>query len=254
VPTGLSIVLTADPPRDAFYALLADAVRMARFERLPSRISPRANIARSATVEDNVVVEDGAWIGHGAVVLANTYVGRDVVIKPNATVGGDGFEIASPGGRRQIVPHAGGVWLAEGVEVGSSTCIDKGLFGDFTYLGPGTKLDNLIHFAHSAVAGPECSLVACCEVSGAVVLGRGVWVGPHAAINQSLRIGDNSYIGTGAIVTRHLPRHSLAYGSPAKVMAKVCSCRSKLNFVDDRADCGTCGKHYRLVDDEVVDA
>ena len=159
-----------------------------------------------------------------------------------------------PAGGDEIVPHAGGVWLAEGVEVGSSTCIDKGLFGDFTCLGPGTKVDNLIHFAHSAVAGPDCSLVACCEISGSVVLGRGVWVGPHVAINQGLRIGDHSYLGTGAIVTRSLPAHSLAYGSPAKVMARVCSCRSKLTFMNGRAECKTCGKQYRLVDEEVVDA
>lgn len=251
VPPGLSIVLTTDPPRDAFYAILGDAVRQGRYQRLPSRISPGARIARTATVEENVVVEEGASIGHGAVVLSNTYVGRDVVVKPNATIGGDGFETASPGGRRIVVPHAGGVWLAEGVEIGSSTCIDKGLFGDFSYLGAGTKVDNLVHFAHSAVTGPDCSLVACCEISGSVVLGGGVWVGPHVAINQGLRIGDCSYIGTGAIVTRHLPPHSLAYGSPAKIMAKVCACRSKLTFIGDRADCTNCGKQYRLVDDEV---
>lgn len=252
VPPGLAIVLTADPPRDAFYAILGGAVRQGRYQRLPSRISPRASIARTATVEENVVVEEGASIGHGAVVLANTYVGRDVVIKPNATIGGDGFETASPGGRRIVVPHAGGVWLAEGVEVGSSTCIDKGLFGDFTFVGAGTKIDNLIHFAHSAVAGPDCSLVACCEISGSVVLGRGVWVGPHVAINQGLRIGDHSYLGTGAIVTRDVPAHSLAYGSPAKTMARVCACRSKLSFLDGRADCTTCGRQYRLTADEVV--
>jgi len=241
VPEGLEI-----DPHDWFYSALAGAIEHGNYERLASYISPAAQIHPAATVSENVHVEEGAVVGAGAVILPNTYLGERVVVKPNATVGGDGFENAVINGRRSIVPHAGGVWLAEGVNVGSSTCVDRGLFGDFTYAGAYTTMDNLVHYAHSARCGENCSIVACAEVSGSVVLGDGVWLGPNVSVNQGLTIGDHCYVGTAAVVTRDLPAHSLAYGSPAKAMAQVCVCRAKLTFENGAATCSTCGKRYRL--------
>jgi UDP-3-O-[3-hydroxymyristoyl] glucosamine N-acyltransferase len=243
---GNSALIVDGNPHDWFYSALAGAVENGNFERLQPFISPAAKVHKTAVIGENVHVEAGAVIGAGAVILPNTYIGANTVIKPNATIGGDGFENAIIQGRRSIVPHAGGVWLAEGVQVGSSTCVDRGLFGDFTFAGAYTTIDNLVHFAHSARTGQSCSLVACSEISGSVVLGDGVWLGPNVSVNQSLRIGDYCYVGTGAVVTRNLPAHSLAYGSPAKVAAQVCACRAKLQFEAGRATCAACGKRYQL--------
>ena len=242
---NIALISNGDP-HDIFYTVFATAVESGNFEKLESFVSPSAKIHQTAVISDNVHIEAGAVIGACAVILANTYVGMDVVIKPNATVGGDGFENAVIRGRRAIVPHAGGVWLSEGAQVGSATCIDRGLFGNFSFIGAHTTIDNLVHFAHSARTGRNCSLVACSEVSGAVVLGDGVWLGPNVSVNQSLTIGDHCYVGTGAVVTRNLPPHSLAYGSPAKAMAQVCVCRGKLKFEDAVAVCGICGRTYKL--------
>jgi UDP-3-O-[3-hydroxymyristoyl] glucosamine N-acyltransferase len=241
VPEGSEI-----DPHDWFYTALAGAIEHGNYERLAGHLSSAAKIHPGATVSENVHVEDEAVIGAGAVILPNTYIGAGAVIKPNATVGGDGFENAVINGKRRIVPHAGGVWLAEGVNVGSSTCVDRGLFGDFTYVGAFTNIDNLVHYAHSAHCGKNCSIVACAEVSGSCVLGDGVWLGPNVSVNQGLSIGDHCYVGTAAVVTKNLPAHSLAYGSPAKPMAQVCVCRAKLQFENGVATCGTCGKTYRL--------
>lgn len=242
---NIALIVEGDA-HDWFYTAFASAVESGKFERLQSFVSPAACIHPMAVIGENVHIEAGAVVAAGAVVLPNTYVGADVCIKANATVGGDGFENAVINGRRSIVPHAGGVWLAEGAQVGSSTCIDRGLFGDFSYVGAHTTIDNLVHFAHSAQTGEGCSLVACSEISGGVVLGNGVWIGPNVSINQGLTIGDHCYVGTGAVVTRNLSPHSLAYGSPAKAMAQVCVCRTKLQFENNLATCGKCGKRYRL--------
>ena len=244
VPAGNSSIVTQENPRDVFYTFLADAIDSAHFEQLQGYVSPSAKIGRTAFVGDHVYIEDGAEVLPGAVVLPNTYVGRDVIVKPNATVGGDGFENATIHGRRRVVPHAGGAWLSEGVQIGSATCVDRGLFGDFTFLGAYSTVDNLVHFAHSARCGANCALVACCEISGSCKLGDGVWVGPNASINQLLQIGDYCYIGTGSVVTRNLPPHTLAFGSPAKPAAVVCACRSKIQFVSGHATCANCGRRY----------
>lgn len=252
VPRGATVLLTDAAPRDLFCAILADAATEGGFERVRAYRSPSAQIDPAAIIGENVWVDDEAQIGPGAVVLPNTYVGPACVIKPNCTIGGNGFEAATIGGRRRIVAHAGGVWLSEAAQIGSSTCVDRGLYGDLTYVGPESLIDNLIHFAHSARCGRGCSLIASCEISGSVVLGDNVWVGPNAAINPGVTVGDNTYIGTGAVVTRNLPPHVLAYGSPAKVAATICVCRQKLDLIDGRTTCGRCGRSYRTVGEPPV--
>lgn len=241
---GNAALIVDGDPHDLFYTALATAVESEKFERLRAFLSPSAKVHPMASIGENVHIEAGAVISAGVVILSNTYIGPDVVIKPNATVGGDGYENAVIRGRRGIVPHAGGVWLSEGVRIGSSTCVDKGLFGDFSFLGAHTTTDNLVHFAHSCRAGKNCSFTACAEISGSVVLGDGVWLAPNVTINQSLTIGSHCLVGTGSVVTKNLPPHSLAYGFPAKVMGKVCACREKLEFENGLATCGRCGKKY----------
>jgi UDP-3-O-[3-hydroxymyristoyl] glucosamine N-acyltransferase len=250
VPLDNGMLLTEHDPSGAFYAIMNSARERGLFECLATFISTSAKIAPTAVISTNVFVSDGAEVGAGAVILPNTFVGPGVVIKPNAVIGGDGFE-ATSGSARRIVAHVGGVWLAEGVQVGSSTCIDKGLFGDFTMVGSHTLIDNLVHFAHSARAGSGCSIIACAEISGSVAMGDGVWVGPNASINQGLKIGEHAYIGTGSVVTRDLDAFSLAYGSPAKVAAWVCECRAKISFDNTACACGACGKKYVLADGKV---
>ena len=249
---GNIALLVDDDPHDAFYTAFAAAAEGEKYEQLESFRSPTARIHPMAAIAENVHIEAGAVIGACAVILPNTYVGADVVIKPNATVGGDGYENAVIRGRRSIVPHAGGAWLCEGVCVGSSVCIDKGLFGDFSLVGPYTTIDNLVHIAHSVRIGKNCSLTACSEMSGAAVLGDGVWLAPNVSVNQGLTIGDHCNLGTGAVVTKNLPPYSFALGSPARVMAHACVCRAKLQFENGLATCGTCGKKYRQDTDGLV--
>lgn len=250
----LSLLLVDGDPIDAFYTIFADSARDGQWEVLAPARGRDCEIAETAVIHDNVVIGDECRIMAGAVLLPNTRLGRGVVIKPNAVLGGDGFEVKVIGGRRRIVPHVGGVWLEDDVEIGSNTCVDRGLFGEFTRIGPGSKIDNLVHIAHRVSIGSECSVIACAEVSGSAVLGRNVWIGPNASINQGLALGDNAFIGTGAVVTRPVPAYALAYGSPARVNGWLCHCRGVLAFDDGRSVCPSCGAAYRLENGQVTPA
>ena len=47
---------------------------------------------------------------------------------------------------------------------------------------------------------------------------KNVWVGGHSKILKGVTIGNNSVIGTAALVTSDIPAHSIAAGVPAKVI------------------------------------
>ncbi|WP_279145834.1 DapH/DapD/GlmU-related protein, partial [Clostridium tyrobutyricum] len=51
-----------------------------------------------------------------------------------------------------------------------------------------------------------------------VVIEDDVWIGEMVCILPGVRIGKGSIIGAGAIVTKNIPKYSIAVGNPAKVV------------------------------------
>jgi acyl-[acyl carrier protein]--UDP-N-acetylglucosamine O-acyltransferase len=253
-PDEGSVLVTTGDPETAFYGLLADTAEAGDWSTLEPRVGDGTVIAATATVDLACAIGRDCRIMAGAVLLANTRLGDGVVVKPNATLGGDGFQVRTIAGRRRVVPHTGGVDVRDGATVGSSTCVDRGLFGDFTTIGEHSHVDNLVHVAHSVEIGASATIVACAELSGSVQIGEGVWVGPRAAINASVRLGAHSFVGTGAVVVRDLPAHALAYGSPARIQGWLCFDGTRLEMVGDAGACSRCGQRFRLDGDDLREA
>lgn len=54
-----------------------------------------------------------------------------------------------------------------------------------------------------------------------VHIGNHVWIGAGAVILPGVKIGDNSVIGAGSIVTKDIPENSVAVGNPCRVIRKI---------------------------------
>jgi maltose O-acetyltransferase len=48
-----------------------------------------------------------------------------------------------------------------------------------------------------------------------------VWIGAHVIILPGVRIGHNSAIGAGSVVTKDVPANCLAVGNPARVLRRI---------------------------------
>lgn len=53
-----------------------------------------------------------------------------------------------------------------------------------------------------------------------VKIGQNVWIGTGAIIMPGVTIGDNSVIGAGALVRTDIPQNSIAYGVPAQIISE----------------------------------
>ncbi|MEO7933599.1 MAG: UDP-3-O-(3-hydroxymyristoyl)glucosamine N-acyltransferase [Chthoniobacterales bacterium] len=243
---------------------LAFTTIMAKFRPEPpvwaQGIHPRAVIGENCqidptvSIQPNVVIEPGVTIGVGTVIGANTYIGHGsilgencliypnvtireraqigsrVIIHSGAVIGSDGYGFEMIDGRHQKIPQIGIVQLDDDVEIGANTTIDRARFGR-TWIGAGTKIDNLVQIAHNVVIGKHCLIIAQVGISGSTHLGNYVIVAGGAGIVGHVKIGDQAIIGAKAGVSKNIPAGTKwigYYAEPAKDMAEKLAYQSRL--------------------------
>ncbi|HTH54963.1 MAG TPA: NeuD/PglB/VioB family sugar acetyltransferase [Cyclobacteriaceae bacterium] len=71
---------------------------------------------------------------------------------------------------------------------------------------------------HDCVLGKFSSLMPAVNISGNVVVGRGVYVGAGAILLQGVAIGDHSLVGAGAVVNKSFESGKRIIGVPARAI------------------------------------
>jgi UDP-3-O-[3-hydroxymyristoyl] glucosamine N-acyltransferase len=220
IPKGNSVLVDANP-RGAWsylFHVLRDQMRSTL-----EGVHPSSVIHSTARIEGPVRVSEDVVIGSGVTITGPVHIGKGVSIGPNSVVGGGGFEVAEFRGKRFLVPHLGGVWIEDDVEIRALTAVDSGFRVGFTVIGRGTKIDNLVHIAHGVVIGEDCTIVAGAEISGSTTIGNRVWIGPQSSVMNGITIGDDAMTGLGSSVRKNLSRNSVVAGAHL-VVGYRCSC------------------------------
>lgn len=197
-----------------------------------------AQVAPTAHVGPNCVVQEGAVLGAGAVLHGLVFVGRNsvvgdnswlmagVVLAPdvvlgqrvrlhaNVVVGGDGFGYEFTAGRHEKIPQVGQVVVEDDVEIGAGTTIDRARFAR-TVIGEGTKIDNLVQIGHNVVIGRHCILCAQVGLAGSTTIEDYVVLAGQVGVAGHLTIGKGAKVGGQAGITTDVPAGSYLNGTPA---------------------------------------
>ena len=192
-----------------------------------SEIGPLCVIECGAVIGSNCRIGPGAVVGSGVIIgqdcrigshvsLSHAILGARVYIYPGARIGQEGFGFAVVKGGFLSIPQLGRVIIADDVEVGANTTIDRGSSRD-TVIGAGSRLDNLVQIGHNVALGRCCIIVAQVGISGSTVLEDFVHVGGQAAMAGHLRIGQGAQIGAQAGVISDISPGVTVLGSPARL-------------------------------------
>jgi UDP-3-O-[3-hydroxymyristoyl] glucosamine N-acyltransferase len=190
-------------------------------------IGEDARVGEGTQIGAHSVIGAGCWIGehcriHPRVTLyAGVRIGHRVEIHSGAVIGADGFGYAQGEGRYWKFPQAGIVEIADDVEVGANTTIDRGSLDD-TRIAEGVKLDNLVHIAHNCQIGAHTVMAAQVGLSGSCEFGKHVVVGGQAGFGEQCYLEDGAVIGgqSGVLGGKTIRSGQTVWGTPARPLEK----------------------------------
>lgn len=204
-----------------------------------ARISPTAGVGPFAVVGEDAHVGEGTQIGAHCVIGAGCWIGEHCRIHPRVTlyagvrighrveihsgavIGADGFGYAQGEGRYWKFPQVGIVEIADDVEIGANTTIDRGSLDD-TRIAEGVKLDNLVHIAHNCQIGAHTVMAAQAGLSGSCEFGKHVVVGGQAGFGEQCYLEDGAVIGgqSGVLGGKTIRGGQTVWGTPARPLEK----------------------------------
>ena len=132
---------------------------------------------------ESVFVGDDVYVGHQTILKG--YYKNEMHIGSGTWIGQQAF-----------IHSAGGIWIGEDVGI-----------------GPGVKILSSQH----RLGGHSQAILQAPLDFAPVRIENGADIGVGAIILPGVTIGACAQIGAGAVVSRNIPAHTVAYGVPAKV-------------------------------------
>lgn len=175
---------------------------------------PTLGARSTAKVEDlpPLVIGDGSRVLAGAVVFAGSRLGRGVIVGDQACVRercklGDGVVV----GRGSVIENDTAVGARTRIQANAYVTAYSTLEDD-VFIAPGvvTTNDNLMgrtEERRERMRGPT--------------IRRGARVGGGAVLLPGVEIGEEAFVGAGAVVLRDVPARAVVVGNPARRIRSV---------------------------------
>jgi acetyltransferase-like isoleucine patch superfamily enzyme len=162
-------------------------------------------------------------VGAGTRVWAFAHVMRGAVLGAACNVGDHAFiENGARLGNKVTVKNGVQVW-------------DRVTVEDEVFLGPGMIFTN--------DPNPRVAFKKTPDKFLPTLVKRGASIGANATIVCGVTIGEQAFVGAGAVVVRDVPAYALVVGNPARQVGWMCQCGERL---DRDLRCG-CGRRYREI-------
>jgi UDP-3-O-[3-hydroxymyristoyl] glucosamine N-acyltransferase len=149
------------------------------------------------------------------VLYQDITVGAGCILHSGVVLGADGFAFVWTGQKQQKIPQVGKVAIADNVEIGANTCVDRAMCG-VTSIGQGTKLDNLIQIGHNTTVGENTVIAAAAGVSGSCKIGSRNTIAGQVAFSDHSSTCDDVILGGRTGVTGDIKKPGAYLGLPVR--------------------------------------
>jgi acetyltransferase-like isoleucine patch superfamily enzyme len=205
-----------------------------------------------ADVHETAVVHPGTVLGEGVKVLEHAVVGKQPTLSPRSTATREPLQPARLGDGTIVSTGAvvfAGTTIGARVIVGDQACVrERVTIGDDVVVGRGSLVENdttigaLTKIQADAYITAYSTLednvfIAPCvvttndnfmgrterrhELIAGPTIRRGARVGGGAILCPGVEIGEEAFVGAGAVVTKDVPARMVVVGNPARVVREV---------------------------------
>ncbi len=206
-------------------AVIGENVEMSTFVEIGPQVSIGAgskiglatSIGAGCHIGKRVTLGEGCVLHAGVTIYDNVDIGRGTILHSGCVIGADGFGYVFDRDRYQKFPQIGRVEIGDYVEIGANSCIDRAALG-VTYIGEGTKIDNMVHVGHNCRIGKHVVIAAQTGFSGGVVVEDYAVIGGQVGIGDKARIETRAVLGSGCgVLTSKIVRAGeTVWGVPAR--------------------------------------
>jgi acetyltransferase-like isoleucine patch superfamily enzyme len=208
----------------------------------------------AAEVHPTATVYPGTVLGEGVKVLENAVVGKQPVLSPRSTAKRDPLPPTTIGAGSVVSTGAivfAGSSIGSRVVLGDQSCVrERVTVGDESVIGRGslvesdttigarTKIQAMAYITTKSTLEDDVFIAPCVVTTDDNLMGRkdpelrrklkkgptirrGARVGGGAVLCPGVEIGEEAFVGAGAVVTHDVPPKTVVVGNPAQVLREV---------------------------------
>jgi UDP-N-acetylglucosamine acyltransferase len=173
-----------------------------------AKIAENVKIDSFVTIENDVEIGEGTWIGPNAVIMEGTRIGKNCKIFPGAVLSGIPQDLKFAG-EKTLVEIGDNTTIREYATINRGTNA-KGK----TVVGNNCLIQSYAHIAHDCVIKNNVILGSYSGVAGEVEVDDFAIVSPGSLVHQFVRIGKHVIIQGGCKVIKDVPPYITAGRDP----------------------------------------
>lgn len=158
------------------------------------------DVSDDATIQGDVVIEEGATVRCGSVVEGPAYIAAGASVGPNAYIRGCSF--VGPGVRVGHAVEIKNSVLLEGTNVGHLSYLGDSVVGRHVNFGAGTNVANLRHGSEAITVPVNGEPVSTGRKKLGAIVGDNVKTGINTGLNAGVKLSEGTQTRPGETVAR----------------------------------------------------
>jgi acetyltransferase-like isoleucine patch superfamily enzyme len=211
-----------------------------------------SDVPTGAEVAPTAIVYPGTVLGEGCRILEGAVVGKQPTLSPRSTTKREDLPPAEVGAGTVVSTGAivfAGARLGARVIVGDQACVRERVeIGDDVVIGRGSLIENdttvgaltriqaMAYITSYSTLEDNVFIAPCVQTTNDDFMGRtekrhalvkgptirrGARVGGGAVLCPGVEIGEEAFVGAGAVVVRDVPPRVVVVGNPARILRDV---------------------------------